>query len=398
RLDCGLARTGGELVAFRALQGVCNAMAIPASISVISTSVAKGRSRNLGFACLGFSGPLGSLLGLVLSGVFVDSVGWRPVFYLVAASSFALCGLGLWVLPRNVQCQADRSRSIRKQLMFDIDWVGTLLVGFGLATISYVLAMLSSDTHKIRRNPNMALLVLGISCIPASICWMSYRVKHDRPALIPNALWRDASFTSVCVMIAFANAVINGMELYSGLFFQQVQAISALEASLRILPALVMAVMANITCGCFVNRMPVMWVVVVSSALSAVLPLLMALVKPEWSYWNMAFVAQVLQPLSTNVLFTIDILVISAVFSPRTQALGGAVLNTCSQLGTSIGLTITAVVTDSRTAATTSDDLSHTLMVGYRLAFRVLFGWMVLVCLAGALGLRNIGKIGTKQD
>ncbi|KAI4728787.1 MFS general substrate transporter [Aureobasidium sp. EXF-10728] len=397
-LGCGLARTGGELVAFRGLQGVCNAMAIPASISVISTSIAKGRPRNLGFACLGFSGPLGFLLGLVLGGVFVDSIGWRSAFYLVTASSFALCGLGFWVLPRNVQLQAGRDRSIRKQLMFDIDWIGTLLVSFGLATISYVLAMLSTDTDNIRKAPNIVLLVLGIACLPSFIYWMSHQVKHERPALIPNALWRDASFTSICVMITFASAAINSMELYSSLFFQQVQGVSAIGASLRILPALVMAVVANIACGYFVNRMPVMWVVVVSCALSAVSPLLMALLRPEWSYWNMAFIAQVLQPLSTDVLFTIGILVISAVFPPRTQALGGAVFNTCSQLGTSIGLTITAVIADSQTAATSSDDLPHDLMVGYRLVFWVLFGWMVLVCLTGAFGLRNIGKIGTKQD
>ncbi|CAD0114084.1 unnamed protein product, partial [Aureobasidium uvarum] len=324
-LGCGLAQTGGELVTFRALQGVCNAMAIPASISVISTSVATGRARNLGFACLGFSGPLGFLLGLVLGGL---------------------------VHPQGV-LRADKNR------------------------------MLSSNTDNIRKVPNIILLVLGIACIPAFICWMSYQVKHERPALIPNALWRNASFTSVCFMITFASAV---------------QGISALGTSLRILPALVMAVLVNITCGYFVNRMPVMWVVVVSSGLSAVSPLLMALVRPEWSYWHMSFIAQVLQPFSTDVLFTIGILVISAVFPPRTQALGGAVFNTCSQLGTSIGLTITAVVADSRTAATTSDDLSHTLMVGYRLVFWVLFGWMVLVCLTGAFGLRNIGKIGTKQD
>lgn len=137
-LACGLARTGGELIAFRGLQGVSSAMAVPASVSIISTSVEYGRPRNFGFACLGFSGPLGFLLGLVLGGVLVDSVGWRPAFYLAAASSFAFCGLGFWVLP-----QAPRSRdrgTIRKQLAFDIDWVGTIVSSTGLATLSYVLA------------------------------------------------------------------------------------------------------------------------------------------------------------------------------------------------------------------------------------------------------------------
>ncbi|MCJ1284654.1 hypothetical protein MMC26_003989 [Xylographa opegraphella] len=137
-LACGLARTGGELIAFRALQGITNAMAVPASVSIISTSVEYGRPRNFGFACLGFSGPLGFLIGLVLGGVLVDSVGWRPAFYLAAATSFVLGAIGFWVLPQDSRPRA--SRTIRKQLSFDIDWVGTIVSSTGLATLSYVLA------------------------------------------------------------------------------------------------------------------------------------------------------------------------------------------------------------------------------------------------------------------
>lgn len=137
-LACGLARTGGELIAFRGLQGVSSAMAVPASVSIISTSVEYGRPRNLGFACLGFSGPLGFLIGLVLGGVLVDTVGWRPAFYLAAATSFALCAIGVWVLPKDPRPRP--RRTIRKQLAFDIDWVGTVVSSTGLATLSYVLA------------------------------------------------------------------------------------------------------------------------------------------------------------------------------------------------------------------------------------------------------------------
>ncbi|MCJ1284653.1 hypothetical protein MMC26_003988 [Xylographa opegraphella] len=127
----------------------------------------------------------------------------------------------------------------------------------------------------------------------------------------------------------------------------------------------------------------------------------MAVINPQWPYWYMAFIAQVLQPLSPDVLFTVGLLIISAVFPSRTQALGGAVFNTCAQLGTSIGLTITSVIADSRTAAS-SGDVAKTspiaLMVGYRAVFWALFAWMGIVCLVGVSGLRRLGKIGMKQD
>ena len=77
--------------------------------------------------------------------------------------------------------------------------------------------MLSADIHNIRKAPQIVLLVIGILSAPAFVYWMHLRVKHNRPALIPNHLWRNAAFTSICIMILFMSAVSNSMELYSSL-------------------------------------------------------------------------------------------------------------------------------------------------------------------------------------
>ncbi|KAI5240591.1 MFS general substrate transporter [Aureobasidium subglaciale] len=397
-LACGLARNGPELIAFRGLQGISNAIAVPASVSIVSTKVQDGQPRNIGFSCLGFAGPLGFLLGLVLGGVFVDGVGWRPAFYLVAAASCALALIGFWVLPKDTRPKS--LRSIKRQLAFEIDWIGTTISTTGLVTVSYALATLSADVDNIRSATTIALLIIGVATVPAFIYWMNYQVKHGRPALIPNSFWRNVSFTSICIMILFNTAVINGMEVFASLFFQQVQGLSALGASIRILPSLVTAVLTNVSTGYLVNRMPVMWIVLISCGLSALSPMLMAIINPHWPYWDMAFFAQLLQGISMNVLFTVGLLIISAIFPPHTQALGGAVFNTCAQLGTSIGLTITSVISDSRTAASGAEDKSspQALMTGYRAVFWALFAWMIVVLAAGVGGLRKVGKIGVKRD
>ena len=100
------------------------------------------------------------------------------------------------------------------------------------------------------------------------------------------------------------------------------------------------------------------------------------------------------------MLFTVGILIISAVFPVKTQALGGAVFNTCSQLGTSVGLTITSVISDSVTAKSrhTNKSSPAALLEGYRATFWALFAWTVIVVLVGAGGLRKLGKLGMKQE
>lgn len=74
--------------------------------------------------------------------------------------------------------------------------------------------------------------------------------------------------------------------------------------------------------------------------------------------------------------------------------------NTCSQLGTSVGLTITSVISDSVTAKSGHKGKVSpaALLEGYRATFWALFAWTVIVVLVGAGGLRKLGKLGTKQE
>ncbi|KAL7815857.1 MFS general substrate transporter [Trichoderma gracile] len=397
-MACGLAQSGGQLIAFRALQGITNAIIVPSSVSIVSTGLEEGRPRNLGFACLGFAGPIGFSLGLVLGGVFADSTGWRAAFYLAAATTFGLFLAGLWVLPKNAVRPG--KKSLWSRTLTEIDIVGAIIGTASLVMLSYALAVLSADIHSIHKASTIALLVVSAVLIPMFIGWMQYQEKHQRNALIPNSLWKNWVFTSCCLMVLFTTAVCNCMELYSSLFFQQVQRHSALRASLQILPSLISGALTNISTGIFVNRMPVMWSVLISSAISAVAPLLMALIHPEWPYWYDAFFAQILTPLSCDILFTVGLLVVSDVFPAHMQALSGAVFNTCAQLGTAIGLTVTSLIATSVTNSSSDADKESpgALMDGYRAVFWTMFAAMALTCVLSVLGLRTVKQLGVKRD
>lgn len=126
----------------------------------------------------------------------------------------------------------------------------------------------------------------------------------------------------------------------------------------------------------------------------------MATIKAQWPYWYNAFFAQLLSPICADILFTVGLLVVSDVFPARTQALAGAVFNTVAQFGTSIGLTLMAVISSSVTESSKIRDKKSpgALMLGYRASFWAAFAWMGLACFIGAFGLRKIGKVGLKRD
>jgi MFS family permease len=143
-LACGFAQSGAQLVVFRALQGVALALHLPASVAIITGAVPSGRARNLGFACLGFSQPLGFAVGLVLSGVMIERAGWRVGFYLTGGCLLAVAVGAIWTLPKLPSQNQDGVVALWKKVGREIDWVGGMISSGGLATLAYVLAYVLS--------------------------------------------------------------------------------------------------------------------------------------------------------------------------------------------------------------------------------------------------------------
>lgn len=73
----GFAKTGLQVIMFRMLLGVAISMCLPTAVSLITNTFPKGPWRNVAFAMNGMGQPMGYALGLVLGGIFTDTIGWR---------------------------------------------------------------------------------------------------------------------------------------------------------------------------------------------------------------------------------------------------------------------------------------------------------------------------------
>ncbi|ETN41508.1 uncharacterized protein HMPREF1541_03444 [Cyphellophora europaea CBS 101466] len=409
-LACGFSQAGLQLVVFRALQGIALAMHLPSSVAIVANTVPRGRPRNIGFACLGLSQPLGFSVGLVASGVLIRDGGWRSAFYLPGAALLALAAAAFWGLPKvEPEQPAVEGVSIWKRLLTDIDWVGGLIASSGLAILAYILAVLSADLTSIRTPSTATLLPVSIVLLVAFPFWMNYCERHQRPALVPNALWNNMSFTSTCIMVGLSYAVMNAMELFSSLYFQEIQDSSTLATSLKLLPNLLSGAVLNLSVGLFVDKLPARWLVSISSLLASGAPLMMALVKPEWSYWYMEFWAQMLSPMSADVLFTVGLIIVSDVFPEKSQGLAGAVFNTVGQFGLSLGMGVCQLVALGVTGESSSaghggsvESLDETdpaaLLRGYQASFWTMFACMTTCAAVAVMGLRKVGTVGLKRE
>lgn len=139
-MACGAARTGIELIIFRALQGIAVSLCFPTSVAIVASITASGRQRNLGFAYLGFVQPIGFSFGLVLGGVLLDTVGWRLGWFLCGGLTLVLFFISLWALAKD----KDFDSALILRLQREVDWVGAAQSSASLGLLSYVLAYVSS--------------------------------------------------------------------------------------------------------------------------------------------------------------------------------------------------------------------------------------------------------------
>lgn len=133
----GLARSGTELVIFRAISGVAASFCLPSAMSIITEHFPTGKLRNTALALMGSGQPIGFGVGLIFGGIFADTVGWRWGFHSAAIANGPAFFLSLWQLPRNKEGQRG---VLWTRIVFGIDWVGAFLISPALALLSYALA------------------------------------------------------------------------------------------------------------------------------------------------------------------------------------------------------------------------------------------------------------------
>lgn len=210
----GLSQTAAQIITFRTLLGVAISMCLPTAVSLITNTFPRGPWRNAAFAINGMGSPLGYALGLVLGGIFTDTIGWRWAYYMMAIINACLSVASIWSLPA-VKVATEKTR--RYRLAHEIDWVGVVIISAALGMLLYVLAMTSSSYKRLDDPQNLALLSVSVALLAAFPFWMNFQVNRGRPALIPNKVWRNWAFTSICIAVFLCWASLNGIEYFTTL-------------------------------------------------------------------------------------------------------------------------------------------------------------------------------------
>ena len=218
-LFIAIAPDGVVVVGARALQGLGAAFAVAGTLAAV-TEAAPEKERAgaigawTGFLMLGFS------IGPLVGGVVTHYAGWRVNFWLNVLAMLP-AGLALWLHPGT----ADRQTK-------PVDWLGLALLAFFMVMLVHGLHALATA----RSAPLAAIVPLALAALAfAALLWAETR--HHRP-LLDFGLFSNHNFALACLLAFLLMLDIMTILLYYNLFAQAPDGLdmTAVAAGLSLMP------------------------------------------------------------------------------------------------------------------------------------------------------------------
>lgn len=380
-LACGLAPGGAALIPARALQGCTAALLTPSALSLVTTSVATRKERNLALSIWSALSGLGATLGLVIGGFITESLSWRWIFYInVPVGAIVLAGTLALAAPDRPAGRTGRP-----------DFPGALLVTAGLSMI--VLATINVQGDGWGSVAVLAPLAAGLAGL---VGFITLESRTGDP-LVPLRLFRTRSMISSSIGRVLTAGVQSAAMVLVSYYLQRTLLYSPLQAGMAFLPLGVTAVAITVVIPGIMRRLGPGNLYLAGAVGSAA--------AMAWLAWGRAggsyapFILPVLLVFGVSMQATTVPVNVAGIgdLPPERHGLGSGVLNASFQVGFALGVAVaaTAALTGVQHGLAAGDAAALAWPAGLRAGFAAATVIAVLNVINAAFGFPRRPARGT---
>lgn len=332
-LVCGLAPTAAVLIAARIAQGAAGAFLFATTLALIGQTYT-GTARATAFAVRGTIAGVAVVLGPVLGGVLVSSLGWRWIFFLNLPVAAAAAIIGATRFPRHEHL----SRGGR------IDLGGPILLALSL--VALVDALLNANDRGWADPVILACFAVAGLALIAFLVLESWLLRP----ILDLHLFTRARFLGTQIGSFTVQGSVFAVLVYLSLYLQDKLGDDVIHAGLSFLPLVVPIMVAGAIIGALQEQIPARIIVPAALTLIAAGLALMLGITTHTGLGHLVagmIIAGFGCGLALPVLGSLAVDV-----EPRYIGMASGVNNTVLQLGFALGIAVYGAVLGNPTTTT----------------------------------------------
>ena len=316
---CGISQSSGELIAFRALQGVGAALLMPGTLSILTVTFPPNeRAKAIGLWA-GVSG-LALALGPTLGGYMVERIGWESVFFLNVPIGI----IAFLVAVRTV-------RESRSEQARQLDIPGLVLGTGGLLALTYGLI---EANQKGWTDPTIVSSLGAAAVLLAAFLWWEARNPN---AMMPLSYFRIPAFAAGNTVAFSVSLGMFSIFLFFSLYMQLVRDYTPVQAGVRFLPMTLMIIVTAPNAGRVAQKIGSRAPMTYGLVLLGLGLLLMSRAEADTPYWMLAILFAIMGHGIGATMAPMTAAVMNAV-GPERAGLGSAMTNTSREVGGVLGI------------------------------------------------------------